>query len=333
MERVHTVENKVLSDHGPFESKPVHDTAPPGSKEHYENMESMANEVIDCIGKGVFNKEPIECFRGVGKEDNFIFRDEDELKSFSLLSEERKKEDRTSYQPSNSEMLKYLENVWSVKKNFKGTYGEDYVTLTSSKTAFTDNYSTTIFREDECWKGKPLECFDRQPLPDFKFWESNGELHYMSFEERRDFPMGPWDECPGLFMPEKVLDTCFRVLPSPSKDMMTSIAFLAWVSPEEASTYYSSVHKKLKDQKDQDIKRETWKQHALYQERKETLVKMCSESGLLASGNKHELVERVAENVQSKSEPVAYLDEADLYDGKIGSIPNSTAGLMRLSVA
>ena len=296
-------------------------------------MESMANEVIDCIGKGVFNREPIKCFRGVGKEDNFIFRDEDELKSFSLLSDERKKEDRTLYQPSNREMLRYLENVWSVKKNFKGTYGEDYITLTSSRTAFTDNYSTTIFRADECWRGKPLERFDRQPLPDFKFWESNGELHYMSFEERRDFPMGPWDECPGLFMPEKVLDTCFRVLPSPSKDMMMAIAFLAWVSPEEASTYYSSVHKKLKDQKDQDIKRETWKQHALYQERKETLVKICSESGLLASGNKHELVERVAENTQSKSEPVAYLDEDDLYDGKIGSIPNSTAGLMRLSVA
>lgn len=28
-----------------------------------------------------------------------------------------------------------------------------------------------------------------------------------------------------------------------------------------------------------------------------------------------------------------YLNETDLYDGKIGSIPNSTAGLMRLSVA
>ena len=68
--------------------------------------------------------------------------------------------------------------------------------------------------------------------------------------------------------------------------MMTSIAFLACVTPEEALMYYSSFHKKLDDQKDQDIKRKTWKQYALYQESKETLVKMCSQSGLLASGKK-----------------------------------------------
>ena len=104
----------------------------------------------------------MKCFRGVGKEDKFLFRDEDELKSFSLLSEERKKEDRTTYQASTGEMLKYLENVWSIKKNFSGTYGEDCNTL-------TDNYSTLIFRADECWRGKPLKRFDRQPLPDFKF--------------------------------------------------------------------------------------------------------------------------------------------------------------------
>lgn len=77
-----------------------------------------------------------------------------------------------------------------------------------------------------------------------------------------------------------------------------SIAFLAWVTSEEASTYYSSVHKKLKDQKDQDIKRKTWKQYALYQESKETLVKTCSQSGLLASGKKHELVECLSQKKQ-----------------------------------
>ena len=186
------------------------------------------------LGRVSITKSLSSVSKELVKKTTLFLRDEDELKSLSLLSEERKKEDRTTYQASTGEKLRYLENVWSVKKNFSGTYGEDYNTLTSSKTAFTGNYSTLIFRADECWRGKPLERFDRQPLPDFKFWEITGELHYMSFEERREFPVGPWDERRGVFIPEKVLDTCFRVLPAPTKDMMMSIALLARVTPEEA---------------------------------------------------------------------------------------------------
>lgn len=103
VERVHTVENKVLSDHGPFSSKQVHEAGSPGSKEHKENMERMAQDIVKCIGKGVFNKEQIRCFRGTGSEENYIFGDEEELKNFSLLSEERKRKDKTYYHPIQSE--------------------------------------------------------------------------------------------------------------------------------------------------------------------------------------------------------------------------------------
>lgn len=102
VERVHTVENKVLSDHGPFSSKQVHEAGSPGSKEHKENMERLAQDIVKCIGKGVFNKEQIRCFRGTGSEENYIFGDEEELKNFSLLSEERKRKDKT-YHPIQSE--------------------------------------------------------------------------------------------------------------------------------------------------------------------------------------------------------------------------------------
>ena len=287
VEHVHTIENKVLSDHGPFSSHCVHKTASPESKEHSENMEYMAKEVINCISKGIFNKQPIECFQGIGSNKNFIFGNEDGLKLFSLLSDKQRKEDETMYQPAKGEILSYLENVWCVKKKFKGTYGEDYITLTSSRTACTDNYSASIFRADECWRGwKSLERFDCQPLPDFKLWEKTGELHYMSFEEWPDFPVGTWDECPGLFLPEKVLELCYRVLPSASKETMMSIAFLAWVSPDEASGYFSSMHKKWHAQMEDDMKKEKWKQHPWYKEKKETLVKMCNSSGIFPTGKK-----------------------------------------------
>ena len=282
VERVHTIENKVLSDHGPFSSTPMYKGASPGSKEHKENMEHMAKEVVNCIGTGIFNKERIQCFRGIGSKENFIFCDEEELKAFMLLSDERKKEDRTPYQPNSNKILSYLENTWSIRKDFKSTYGEDYCTLNSTETACLDKYSTTIFRETEraCEGVKSVERFDRQPLPDYHRWKSHGDLHYLTFEARKAFPVGPWGESPGLFLPEKVLDTCFKVFPSPSSDIMESIAFLAWVSIKEAKEYFTNAQRKLDDQKDEDLQRESWKRHSLYKESKGNLVSKCLQGGL-----------------------------------------------------
>ena len=44
-----TKENRVLSRYGPFSSTMVHQIKPPGSKEHVENMECVASEVVKCI--------------------------------------------------------------------------------------------------------------------------------------------------------------------------------------------------------------------------------------------------------------------------------------------
>lgn len=119
-------------------------------------------------------------------------------------------------------------------KKFSESYREDYITLTNY--TFNDKYSTSIFRVDEKWRGgEPLERFDRQPLPDYARWEDSGELNYMCYEARRDFPRGPWDECPGFFLPDKILDTCLRALPNPWQENIKSIAFLAWVSVDEVS--------------------------------------------------------------------------------------------------
>ena len=333
VECVHAVKNNALSSHGPFCSKMIHENASPGSQEHKENMESMAGEVIQCISKGVYNKETIKCFRGIGLKEKFIFRDEESLKLFSVLSDERKDEDETKYRPTNNDMLAYLENVWGVQRNFIGSYCEDYRTLKCIKTACTDKYSTSIFRQNESWRGgKALERFDRQPLPDFKRWGESGELHYMSYETRRSFPTGSWDECPGLFLPDKVLDTCFRTNPVPSPEILKAVAFLAWVSVEEAAEYFENARKQLREQKVNDLKRETWKLHPLYKESKATLGSKCTEANLISTGNKYDLVQRIAEK-QGEANGRKLLTDNDLYDGNMSTIPNSTAGLMKLSVA
>ena len=212
-------------------------------------------------------------------------------------------------------------------------FSDDYRTLKCNKTACTDKYSTSVVREDESWRGgKALESFDRQPLPDYKQWEDSGELHYMNYEKRRDFSTGPWDECPGLFLQEKVLDTCFRANPVPSPENLKATAFIGWVSLEETTKYFDNARKQLTEQRVDDLRRETWKLHPLYKESRATLLNKCTEANLISSGKKYDLVQRIVEN-QGKAGARKLLTEADLYDGKISSIPNSTAGLMKLSVA
>ena len=81
VERVHAEENRVLSKHGPFDSKPLHKQATAGSKEHAENMESVAEEVRKCIVQGSFGGHPLQCYRGV-KQSEYVFNDEKELQNY-----------------------------------------------------------------------------------------------------------------------------------------------------------------------------------------------------------------------------------------------------------
>ena len=169
--------------------------------------------------------------------------------------------------------------------------------------------------------------------PDYKRWEETGELHYLSYEARSDFPREPWDECPGLFLPDRVLETFFGVLPSPLEDELKAVAFLAWVSVEEASQFYASAIKQLPQQREEDLKREAWKLHPLYAESRPTLVAKLTERCLNPNGKKYELVKQIVESSEEAENFVNMLSETDLYDGNISSIPHTTAGLMKLSVA
>ena len=129
-----------------------------------------------------------------------------------------------------------------------------------------------------------------------------------------------------------MLDTCFRANPVPAPENLKAIAFIAWVSVEETAQYFENARKQLTEQRVDDLKRETWKLHPLYKESRAALLNKCTEANLISSGKKYDLVQRIVEN-QGKADERKLLTEADLYDGKISTIPNSTAGLLKLSVA
>ena len=216
VERVHAVENNLLSAHGPFNSKQVHAVCEAGSEEHKANMEKMAEDVVTCLNKGSFGEKPLMCFRGIA--DQMLFDNEDVLKTFAALSDYRKKTYDITYAPVNNDIMNYLEKVWGTKKGFVGSYSSDYETL--QKYSYCDKYSTTVYRDDENWLGKILPRYERQPIPDYHKWIISGEYHYLSYEQRRDLPHGPWDNCPELFLPERIINACFRAFPNPTSDMI-----------------------------------------------------------------------------------------------------------------
>lgn len=60
VERVHPQVNKALSAHGAFSGHAIHsDVRGPGKQEHIENIEKMAEDVIDCLkwAKGTIGVE------------------------------------------------------------------------------------------------------------------------------------------------------------------------------------------------------------------------------------------------------------------------------------
>ena len=135
-------------------------------------------------------------------------------------------------------MFHYLIKNWGVDEQFRGSYAEDYVTLTNAQTATRDHNSVSVFREDENWRGKPLERYERRPVPDLIAWQENGKLHYLPFKLHSNLPQGPWDKLPELFLPSRVLDLAFRLFRQPEPGLLNHVAFLAWVSSKDANNYF-----------------------------------------------------------------------------------------------
>lgn len=209
VERVHAVENTALSRHGVFDAHKIHKHADVGSPQHKENMEAMAEDVVDSLKRTTSGGKPIYPLRGSG--NTLVFDDEIQLKEFVQLTDQRKVQCQEDYYPKKNKVFHYLVKNWGVNEHFKGSYADDYATLTNAHTATRDHYSVSVFREDESWRGKPLERYEKRPVPYLTAWQQNGKLHYLPFELCSSLLHGPWDELPELFLPSRVLDLAFRV--------------------------------------------------------------------------------------------------------------------------
>ena len=332
VERVHAEENRVLSKHGPFSSKSVHPQAVAGSKEHVDNMEHMANEVCSCISQGSFGSKSLLAFRGV-KPSDFVFVDEKPLQKFLDMSEEGKQQfDPFSYSVEQGTLLDKLHFIWGVDRNFTGSYLQDYRAInneliTGIRTAWVDKYTSCFYSTTDSTN---IKRFELQPIPDYLRWLKTGELHYLPLEER-SLLLGEWDDIPGAYLPSKIMELCYALVPNPDDDMIAQISLLAWITPQEVKGFFKKVHDQFDSQMKIEVSRRMWKSHLLFQNNtKVQLEGLCRNMKIpfTASTLKHQLVQLISE-AKGEDPPTT---PGPLYNGNISSIPRTLASVNHLTM-
>ena len=183
------------------------------------------------------------CYRGIVSKD-YLLDDEDCLNKFLSLSEQSKEAFMDTYQVKSGELLTQLHvayGMWILTSNL-GNYLGDYRLINNDlieeRTAWKDKYSSILYSPSSAITYHRGEL---QPVPDIPRWIKTHELHYMPWQEAALLEHSPWNDIPGLFVPTKILDLCFLVIPKPSQDMAQLIALLAWVALSEAKEYYDKL--------------------------------------------------------------------------------------------
>ena len=323
VERVHAEENKLLLRHGPFSSTMIHEKAQAGSEEHFCNMEKMAEEVSRCLIEARFGGKPLKSVRGV-KDEEYVFSDEDALKSFLSMSEASKEDsDKMTYQAVDGDILTNIQQIWGVGKIFERSYLEDYMEIMNSNRTRRDKYTFVSY------DNPPGAEAEIQPIPDYTRWlESNGELHYLPFKLSKDLPIGPWKEQHGLFTPSEILKPLYTLFPEPDVELLLAISFLAWVPTDEIREYFQHLAAVSSEELAKDKLREKLKQVGIFAKSKEELKEICSKKKISIEGSKLDLGLRIA-----SSDNIDLTDiDVTFYDGNLNSVPQSMGGINNLSI-
>ena len=118
----------------------------------------------------------------------------------------------------------------------------------------------------------------------------------------------------------------YLVLPDPHPAVTKSLGLLSWTTEEEVLKYYEEKKKEIKQDMEENLKKDQWRSHVLYAKKTKELIKICQERKLEVSGKKHELVERIALN-QGEKPP----NQVELYTGQ--AIPKTIDKLGKLQLS
>lgn len=160
--------------------------------------------------------------------------------------------------------------LWDLNASFQGEYATDYKILqndtgSSACKAWKEKYTTAIFDDSSLFQSYTL-----QPVPDYVRWYlSGGEMHYLPFEQRRDFVYRPWDNTPELFLPSRILDLVFLCIPTLPSCIIRSVGLLTWCPEEVVQKYLTKKVDEMENSYNDRLEREHWRQHPLFAEKGE----------------------------------------------------------------
>ena len=139
-----------------------------------------------------------------------------------------------------------MEAIWNLSHEREYKYVNDYKllmnTLTTKRTTWIDKYQATFYRPNEQWRGDLPTRKELQPIPDYVRWVSTGgELHYLTFEKRLSLK-GDWDNSPGLFRPERLLDILISINSDPPNNIFYTIESFVWLTENDTRQYFTEQH-------------------------------------------------------------------------------------------
>ena len=326
VERVHAVHTVQLEKHGPFY---FNSNLRTDTENHKKELEKLREDIKDELSQANFGGTHTLVINGVGEEENFVFNDIENLEKFLRLNEDKKQKCEITYNANRrSKVLHELVDIWNVDPDFCSTYVEDYEIICNNfaserRTAWTDKYTTAVFNENSI-----VQQYWKQPLPDYVRWYiTDGEYHYMTFDHRNELEHGPWDDIKELFLPSRLLDMAYVADPFKSEDFIRGMSLLCWCPVGDVEKYFVNKSKEEEDDYLETMHRAKWATHPLYAKPKESLEKMCISNKLDENGTKSRLVEKLVKKLFLEKPT-----ELDMYSGDISEIPTSISKIKKLPI-
>ena len=254
VERLHTAENRALSQDGPISSRVIHaDETNIGvwnSTKFLENMNYAREEAIRRLQKVPYAKDTIDGY-APPPESDWVFPMEykEKINYFLKGEDDHRKENNFVIKPSGP-IWEQLCNMYALNRDVsKGAY---HIFMYMRDFSTLSHYSFAAYRPNENWRGKPLKRYEIQPIIDINRLP---EYHYLPYEEAvkvvdelcdSQGTIPEFIEMPDFFLPSRNIKYVLEHSPHDLDINLSTISQLVGVQTDDITAYVIKIKEKEK---------------------------------------------------------------------------------------